>query len=315
MSEILESSIVQKKLKEYRMIMWIKEVLGKFLCRNQRAFERNQLWLSQIYGFPPMYVNSIVDESSVKKAFLKLRPAGCYVPLKRVGSKNDGGYILPDLNYEKGTLLSAGISDNCDFETELATAGMLVHMLDGSITAPPTEHPSFIFQSQFLAPISSAPLYISFEDWLEQADEIDVESRNVLKLDIEGSEWRVLTELTESQLLSFSVIVVELHWIENFMDAWSLEVMSRALDLLGSKFDIVNLHPNNFAGYFRVGEIEIPRVVEVSYLRRDLNRGSLHANSSFPNLNEPNDIESEELELPNWNLLETVSSEPINSKD
>jgi hypothetical protein len=285
------------------MIKWVKDLLGKILRRDEKELNRNQLWISQMYAFPPMYQKSIVDESRVKGTFYKLRPTECHVPLKRVGSKNDGGYVLPDINYENGTLLSAGISDNCDFETDLAMAGMRVHMLDGSIKAPPTEHPSFQFQPKFLAPINSPPLYISLKNWLEQVDDFNLESNNILKLDIEGSEWRVLAEITEDQLTNFSAVVVELHWMENLNDTWSLELMSVALDLLNSKFDIVNLHPNNFAGYFRVGEVNIPRVVEVTYLRRDLKRKSQDVTSDDSNLNTPNDLESEELELPSWNLL------------
>ena len=124
-----------------------------------------KLLLSQIFGHPPHYSFSPSRVRDVFAFYSRLRPQPTQHSLVRLGSANDGGYVLPALNFDGAYLYSGGISDNCDFEQELADQGMSVFMLDGSIESAPQEHPRFVFESKFLSRCSSGEKYLSLLDW------------------------------------------------------------------------------------------------------------------------------------------------------
>jgi hypothetical protein len=185
----------------------------------------------------------------------------------------------------------------------LAERGMSVYMIDGSIDRPPLKNLALNFQSKFLWTVSSGEKFLSVESWFEDKKTASDESADMLKLDIEGSEWQVLAGVTSEQLKPFNVIVVELHWLENLQDSWSMGVMNRALDTLQANFDVIHLHPNNFAGYFVADGIELPRVVEATLIRRGFKVPSLNSSNEKTFLDSPNNPDAPEIYLPDWEKL------------
>ena len=91
----------------------------------------------------------------------------------------------------------------------------------------------------------------------------------ILQMDIEGAEYAVLLTCPRSTLRRFRIIAIELH----FMDALSHPVagplMGAAFRILAEDFVPVHLHANNVARPLRIGSINYPRLLEVTWLRRD----------------------------------------------
>lgn len=258
---------------------------------------------ARLLGWPENYTSELTTPDEILQWYSRLKPRPTQLRKLRVGSPNDGGYVLPDLDYAGATLHSAGIADNCDFEMALAGIGVSVYMIDGSIERPPVKNLAFNFESKFLWTVSSGEKFLSVDSWFADKKATSDESADILKLDIEGSEWQVLAGMTSEQLKSFSVIVVELHWLENLRDGWSMGVMSRALDTLQANFDVIHLHPNNFAGYFFADGVELPRVVEATLIRRRLKVSSLNSSNEMTLLDSPNNPDAPEIYLPNWEKL------------
>ncbi len=274
--------------------------LLRVLPREENPLERHY---SRLFGWPSTYTSELNTPSAILQWYSRLKPRPTQLSKLRVGSPNDGGYVLPDLNFSGATLYSAGIADNCDFEMALAERGMSVYMIDGSIDRPPLKNLALNFQSKFLWTVSSGEKFLSVESWFEDKKTASDESADMLKLDIEGSEWQVLAGVTSEQLKPFNVIVVELHWLENLQDSWSMGVMNRALDTLQANFDVIHLHPNNFAGYFVADGIELPRVVEATLIRRGFKVPSLNSSNEKTFLDSPNNPDAPEIYLPDWEKL------------
>ena len=74
-------------------------------------------------------------------------------------------------------------------------------------------------------------------------------------------------------LRRFRIIVIELHDLERLMDKHAFAVMRAALDRITDDFYVVHNHPNNFGGSVRFRSlITIPRVLEITFLRRESGR-------------------------------------------
>jgi hypothetical protein len=72
-------------------------------------------------------------------------------PLMRLGSVNDGGYLLPDDLAGVKYCFSPGVAVTADFEMDCATRyGMDVYMCDHTVESSPLEHPLFISKKQEL---------------------------------------------------------------------------------------------------------------------------------------------------------------------
>lgn len=88
----------------------------------------------------------------------------------------------------------------------------------------------------------------------------------ILKMDIEGAEYDMLTTIDVDTLNHFSQIVMEFHWLLNM----NLEnKMLFALDKLNSTHQLVHIHGNNHSEYSVRGGMVLPAVVECTYLLKN----------------------------------------------
>ena len=71
-------------------------------------------------------------------------------PLIRVGSKHDGGYLIPDDLDGIGYVISPGVGPVVDFDADMAARGIDVVMLDASVKGPPLKNDRFHFKPLFL---------------------------------------------------------------------------------------------------------------------------------------------------------------------
>ena len=91
----------------------------------------------------------------------------------------------------------------------------------------------------------------------------------LLQMDIEGAEWPVLLNVSDETLRRFRIIVIELHDLERILDRHALRIMQATASRLAEHFRVVHSHPNNHGGVVRKGRRPIPRVIEITLLRRD----------------------------------------------
>jgi hypothetical protein len=92
----------------------------------------------------------------------------------------------------------------------------------------------------------------------------------ILQMDIEGSEYEVLTYESEETLRLFSIIIIEFHELQNLANRNFLKMLSGNFEKIYKYFSICHVHPNNYCGVHKIGKIEVPGAIEVTFVRNDL---------------------------------------------
>mgnify|MGYP001125672239 FL=1 len=134
----------------------------------------------------------------------RLKPKKIKLKLVRIGSKGDGGYFVPDDFFGISSCFSAGIGSDANFEYDLAQRNIKIFMADHSINNSPLSHSNFFFIKKFIGN-NNFFNYINFHDWFEKNH--DNEKDHILKMDIEGDEYDVLSSISEKHLLKMRIIV------------------------------------------------------------------------------------------------------------
>jgi hypothetical protein len=190
------------------------------------------------------------------------------LPLTRLGSERDGGYVVVDKDYKDSFLISGGILNDNNFELALAELGARVHQVDYSIIKPPVAHPSLTFSAERL--VGENKKKLDFDVTLDELVAKATSAKNselLLKLDIEGSEWEIFE--TSNSLHKFSQIFLELHYLDRLADSKYTESSIDALEKLLNIFFPVFISGNNCCGFVTLGGYVLPRVMELTLLNRD----------------------------------------------
>ncbi len=84
----------------------------------------------------------------------------------------------------------------------------------------------------------------------------------------------MLPEISTDLLNRFRIIVLELHFMEDLFLPPAFKYMSIILKRLIESHSVVHLHPNNWSGVKSHRGIDIPPLLEVTFLRNDRIKGA-----------------------------------------
>ncbi|SJM88986.1 hypothetical protein [Crenothrix polyspora] len=186
----------------------------------------------------------------------------------RIGGDHDGGYVVPDCVLQCDSAISIGIGDNVSFDLELANHGIKVLQFDHTVDAPPISHPKFVFEKKGWGRHTEGD-FLDFNALFSRFKSISP-GRALLKFDIEGDEYATLATTDSNLLAYFDIIVCEIHWLDRLVDPVFFEGVHQAINKLITHHVPVHWHANNFAGVSLVEGVSIPQVLEISFLRRNL---------------------------------------------
>lgn len=206
---------------------------------------------------------------SAREALDLLTPWDAGLPLIRVGGEADGGYLLPEDLEGVAALLSPGVAETWDFEREMGEEfGIRSYMIDGSVDAPLGLTELQDFRRVWLGSRTRGDV-VSLKNWVGDVEQV-ASGDLALQMDIEGAEYRVLSNTPVEVLQRFRMAVVEYHGLEWMRFAPAIQgVILPALRKMSVSFEVVHVHPNNCCGTFMLHGVQVPRVLEVTYLRRD----------------------------------------------
>jgi hypothetical protein len=192
------------------------------------------------------------------------------VHLRRFGSANDGGYVLPVDEVSRASgVISVGVGDDNAADVELASRGLTVHAWDHTVPQLPTRHERIVFHRVGLG--SSDSVQLNTLDTLAGRSFVDGADDIILMLDAEGAEWAALKGCGDETLRRFSVVAVEFHGLgELLVDP---EPIMEVLERMACQFEVVCVHPNNYGAVWRLATLSLPDVIEVVFVRRDLAKG------------------------------------------
>ena len=190
-----------------------------------------------------------------------------HLALERIGSEFDGGYVLPRaLIQSSAGVVSIGIGTNNDADIALASHGKTIHAWDHTVQSLPRNHDLITFHAFGVGTNNTSTLKtlecITKESFGDSACNL------ILLMDVEGSEWEVLSMVSDVTLSRYSVLGLELH---NLGD--SLLPQNKILDVLEHlryQFVPVVVHANNHGTAWASGGFVLPDILEVTYVRSDL---------------------------------------------
>jgi Methyltransferase FkbM domain len=121
----------------------------------------------------------------------------------------------------------------------------------------------------------------------------------LMQMDIEGAERDVLAAVSDTLLKRFRIIVIEFRQLEHVFDWIGFERFSTVFNQLSKFHEVVHIHPNNAGGSAWAGDLGIPKLLEITYYRRDRSNFRTDAALTFPHpLDVPNLPTKNELALP-----------------
>jgi hypothetical protein len=240
------------------------------------------------------------------------RPVACPL-LARIGSPNDGGYVVP-LNAIKAAnaLVSFGLSHDWTFEREFKkeNPGAIIHCYDHTVSLRTALQFSigqllrfvFLFRARSLRKIFTWIDYKLFfrseathfkqrigPDNRDNSATIgDVFSRLpaecpvFVKMDIEGSEYLVLDDLLNHSG-NILAMAIEFHDVDT-----QPGLFNSLIEKIKRDFYIVHIHGNNMGG---IAPFNFPKAPELTFLnKRFFDSAPLPSSSKYPTpgLDQPN---------------------------
>ena len=233
--------------------------------------------------------------------------------LIRVGGPSDGGYVIPEpLLRGADVLISMGLGHNWQFEKDAhaLNPAMRVHVYDHTVSEK-------LFNREYVAEVAALLTgkvdrahvqrrrrrLRDYRAWFGKeathfrerihdrpdSQSVDIatvfaragEGRVFVKMDIEGTEYRVLEDVVSyaDRILAMAI---------EFHDTGPLRpVFERTMDVVRQRFEIVHVHANNFIPPYRDG---VPEALEITVARKDLVPGAQRRKRlPLPQLDRPND--------------------------
>ncbi|MCW5213676.1 FkbM family methyltransferase [Desulfobulbus sp. TB] len=220
----------------------------------------------------------------------RLYPVNTDSPLIRFGPHGDGGYLIPDDLVGISACFSPGVSTISGFEKDCADCGIKVYLADASVDVPAESHHLFEFSKTFIGGYSKKN-FVTLEQWIAQSS-VDTDKDFMMQMDIEGFEYEALSPVSVELMKRFRIIVIEFHGLD-CLDKGKTRIFRK----LQKTHTCVHIHPNNCCGFAKLFNLEIPRVMEFTFLRKD-RVGRFSYRHDFPHLLDFDNISKPTLPLP-----------------
>ncbi len=223
--------------------------------------------LIHLLGAVGKFPTRATDATALRSLVESLHPVDSGHRLVRLGPAGDGGYLVPDDLEGIEACFSPGVSTVSGFERDCAERGMQVFMADASVDGPAERHPRFHFEKKFVGAWSAGE-FLSLDSWV-RASLPPSANDLLLQIDIEGFEYEALLAASEQLLGRFRVVVAEFHSLDQLWSRPFFELAGRAFGKLLATHACVHIHPNNRSRSLVKGGLELPPVMEFTFLRRD----------------------------------------------
>jgi len=199
----------------------------------------------------------------------KLYPFAIDIPLIRLGTNGDGGYLVPDDLSEIEAVFSPGVAMVSEFELDCLERGMKVFMADKSVEKPNLDVPEaqYSFIKKFVGCVNNDE-YITMDEWVNTSG-VKTNSDLLLQMDIEGSEYVTLLNTSSNLMTRFRVIVVEFHFYKRLWNSSFFHLVENTFDKILQSHAVVHSHVNNSGDVDCKMGVEIPQLLEITFLRKD----------------------------------------------
>jgi hypothetical protein len=220
-----------------------------------------------------------------------LYPLSIDKELIRLGPKGDGGYLVPNDLTGIQACFSPGVNFESGFEQDCAALGMKVFLADKSVDGPAVKNEWFHFTKKFVG-VTTNDDFMTLANWVTSS----LPEKNtdlLLQIDIEGYEYEVFLSTSDALMQRFRIIVAEFHSLHLLWSWPFFQLAGRAFEKILQTHSCVHIHPNNHESHIKMNGLDIPRVMEFTFLRNDRIENPSYQNK-FPHPldddNNPNQI-------------------------
>ena len=225
------------------------------------------------------FLTRMTPINEVKQLLEMLYPINCEKGLIRLGSENDGGYLVPDDLDGIEACFSPGVSNDSRFEKDCATRNIKVFLADASVNTPAETDSLFDFIPMFIGSMNNNS-YLTLDKWVNSKIP-DTNKELLLQMDIERAEYEVFHSLSEKTINRFRVMVIEFHDLDEMWNYPFFKVMSRVFKKILQTHHCVHIHPNNIANKSKLNGIETVQAMEFTFYKKErINK--VRYQTSFP---------------------------------
>ncbi len=214
------------------------------------------------------FVTYRTDPALVRDLIHKLRPVrDREFNLVRFGPSGDGGYLIPhDLDGIEACF-SPGVCDVSGFEKQCADLGMRVFMADKSVDRPAETHELFHFTKKYVGALSNDDFF-TMDEWVNSSLPNST-SDLLLQMDIEGAEYETILRMSDQLMGRCRMIIIEFHLLDQLWDCNFFRLAAPVFEKILKNHSCVHIHPNNCSDVIKKEGLEIPQMMEFTFLRKD----------------------------------------------
>ena len=261
----------------------------------------------EVLGFAGAHPTALTDKRALTALIGRLHPKCLGIELIRLGPSHDGGYLVPNDLLEIEACFSPGVGKISGFEKDCVKLGMKVFMADKSVDRPAISDNKLNFIKKHIGATRSDE-FMTIDDWVDSSLP-GSKSDLLLQIDIEGYEYETFLSMSNNLIQRFRIIVAEFHGLHGLWSRPFFSLASRAFEKILQTHTCVHIHPNNSCGLLRINNLDIPRVMEFTFLRNDRVKNSSFA-SAFPHPLDSDNGSECPLPLPNcWYKQEESDKE------
>ena len=219
-------------------------------------------WVLSYFG---LRVVRIISFSKFRDIYSSLRPVDNGHELIRIGAEGDGGYVLPNDVAGIEYVVSVGCGNDWSFERHLKELFQpKIRIVDRLEKKPDDLAIEVDYIDAWLGKENSKNV-VSLASVLEDYDEGEV----LLKIDIEGAEFEALENLSDADFQNVRIFIIEVHGLEKILDRnFYKKTFSPFWNTISENYHLVHSHGNNCCGTVRYKNLQIPRVLELTFHKK-----------------------------------------------
>jgi hypothetical protein len=206
-----------------------------------------------------------IEYKKVKYLIKLFRPVDVGIDLIRIGSKNDGGYLIPNLLDNVKYCFSAGAGLISDFEKDLEKFNIKSFIADGTVSKVSKMLKNYNFERKNIHSYNYKNK-ININTWISSKIKKDELKKSIFQIDIEGHEFESIHSINDELLSKIKILVIEFHGLELMGNEFYNNIIKSSLEKLNLYFTSVHIHPNNSSGIHSIGKLKVPSALEVTFL-------------------------------------------------
>jgi len=188
---------------------------------------------------------------------------------QRFGESYDGGYLSCMDHMEKGDLRAAysmGVSDHDKWSSDVFTKfNIPVYQYDCTVAAPAEDCAQcHFFQACLQSELDPTAKNLTLREAVQHtmSDGTQAPRSLLMKMDIEGAEWKILARTDLATLSNFRQLVIEFHGLQQ--EDRHAEYLAAMKRLQQAGFQVVHVHGNNCCDVYSKDGLAIPEFIEVT---------------------------------------------------